>query len=106
MKRSAERGAGSQIDMDTIETSNLNRQFLFRRRHVGESKAKVAAEAVKRFRPAANIVSHQVCALRPSAPCGWRQHVAQAHSAWTPSAQPGAVAVISALPLLAAPRQF
>lgn len=55
-----------QIDMDTIETSNLNRQFLFRRRHVGESKAKIAAEAVKRFRPAANIVSHQVFALRPN----------------------------------------
>ena len=49
-----------QIDMDTIETSNLNRQFLFRQRHVGQSKAKVAAEAVKRFRPAANITAHQV----------------------------------------------
>lgn len=50
----------AQIDMDTIETSNLNRQFLFRQRHVGQSKAKVAAEAVKRFRPAANITAHQV----------------------------------------------
>ena len=49
-----------QIDMDTIETSNLNRQFLFRKRHVGESKAKVAAEAVKRFRPNASIMAHQV----------------------------------------------
>lgn len=46
--------------MDTIETSNLNRQFLFRKHHVGESKAKVAAEAVKRFRPNARIQADQV----------------------------------------------
>ena len=46
--------------MDTIEISNLNRQFLFRKRHVGESKAKVAAEAVQRFRPQTKIKAHQV----------------------------------------------
>ena len=28
-----------QIDLDTIDVSNLNRQFLFQKRHVGKSKA-------------------------------------------------------------------
>lgn len=49
-----------QIDLDTIETSNLNRQFLFRRSHVGQSKAQVAAEVVKGFAPYANITAYQV----------------------------------------------
>lgn len=30
-----------QIDLDTIDVSNLNRQFLFQKRHVGKSKAQV-----------------------------------------------------------------
>ncbi|OWM83883.1 hypothetical protein CDL15_Pgr004314 [Punica granatum] len=46
------------IDMDTIEVSNLNRQFLFRRSHVGLSKAKVARDAVLRFRPNINITPY------------------------------------------------
>lgn len=38
------------IDLDTIDVSNLNRQFLFSKCHVGQAKAKVASEvAVKRF---------------------------------------------------------
>lgn len=46
------------IDMDTIEVSNLNRQFLFRKVHVGQSKAKVAREAILKFRPDMNIVAY------------------------------------------------
>lgn len=49
-----------QIDLDTIETSNLNRQFLFRRKHVGQSKAQVAAQVVQAFAPAAHIKAYQV----------------------------------------------
>jgi len=54
-----------QIDMDTIETSNLNRQFLFRKRHVGQSKALVATEAIKALRPGIDITSYQASLLVP-----------------------------------------
>ncbi|KAL0477176.1 ubiquitin-like 1-activating enzyme E1 [Acrasis kona] len=46
------------IDLDTIDVSNLNRQFLFRQQHVGQSKAVIAKETALRFNPAANINAH------------------------------------------------
>ena len=42
-------------DMDTIEKSNLNRQFLFRAKDIQKMKAVTAAEAVVRMNPAVNI---------------------------------------------------
>ncbi|XP_012940030.1 SUMO-activating enzyme subunit 2 [Aplysia californica] len=46
------------IDLDTIDVSNLNRQFLFRKEHVGKSKAVVAKESALKFNPNAKITAH------------------------------------------------
>lgn len=46
------------IDLDTIEVSNLNRQFLFDKHSVGKAKSHVARESVLKFNPNVNIRSH------------------------------------------------
>ncbi|XP_052865364.1 SUMO-activating enzyme subunit 2 [Anopheles cruzii] len=46
------------IDLDTIDVSNLNRQFLFHKEHVGKSKANVARESALTFNPNANIKAY------------------------------------------------
>lgn len=46
------------IDLDTIDVSNLNRQFLFHKEHVGKSKAEVAKESALKFNPNVKITAH------------------------------------------------
>ncbi|XP_034143074.1 ubiquitin-like modifier-activating enzyme 1 isoform X3 [Esox lucius] len=57
-------GQGGHItvtDMDSIERSNLNRQFLFRSQDIGRQKSEVAAQAVRAMNPSMNITAHQNC---------------------------------------------
>uniref|UniRef100_A0A8C9K7G7 Ubiquitin-like modifier-activating enzyme 1 n=1 Tax=Panthera tigris altaica TaxID=74533 RepID=A0A8C9K7G7_PANTA len=55
-------GEGGEIvvtDMDTIEKSNLNRQFLFRPWDVTKLKSDTAAAAVRQMNPHIRVTSHQ-----------------------------------------------
>lgn len=46
------------VDLDTIDLSNLNRQFLFRHEHIKKSKSLVAKEVAQKFNPDANITAY------------------------------------------------
>lgn len=45
------------IDLDTIDLSNLNRQFLFQRKHIKSSKAHIAVETARSFNPEVKLES-------------------------------------------------
>lgn len=66
LKNFAMMGIGNLIvtDMDTIEKSNLNRQFLFRMNDIGKPKSEIAARGIKKINSSINITAHQnkVCA--------------------------------------------
>lgn len=46
-------------DMDIIERSNLNRQFLFREKDIGSAKSVAAAAAVKKINPTMKIKAYE-----------------------------------------------
>eukprot|EP00708_Paratrimastix_pyriformis_P002008 GAFH01000746.1.p1 GENE.GAFH01000746.1~~GAFH01000746.1.p1 ORF type:complete len:1128 (-),score=556.06 GAFH01000746.1:67-3294(-) len=54
----AEGGLVTMTDMDTIEKSNLNRQFLFRPRDIGSHKSTAAARAMREMNSGLQITCH------------------------------------------------
>ncbi|XP_011505379.1 PREDICTED: NEDD8-activating enzyme E1 catalytic subunit [Ceratosolen solmsi marchali] len=46
------------IDMDIIDLSNLNRQFLFRHKDIGASKSETAAKFINDRIPGCNVIPH------------------------------------------------
>ncbi|KAH6613499.1 hypothetical protein F5144DRAFT_587876 [Chaetomium tenue] len=59
------------VDLDTIDLSNLNRQFLFRQEHIKKSKALVAKEVAEKFNPAVKIVAHHANIKDAEFSIGW-----------------------------------
>lgn len=62
LKAAALMGIGkvTVTDMDTIEKSNLNRQFLFRSHDVGQLKSVVAAREAERINPAIKVHAQEL----------------------------------------------
>ncbi|TVY58040.1 Ubiquitin-activating enzyme E1-like [Lachnellula cervina] len=59
------------VDLDTIDLSNLNRQFLFRHEHIKKSKALVAKEAAHAFNPKVKLEAHHANIKDPQFNVRW-----------------------------------
>uniref|UniRef100_A0A8C9SEE6 E1 ubiquitin-activating enzyme n=1 Tax=Scleropages formosus TaxID=113540 RepID=A0A8C9SEE6_SCLFO len=55
----AEDGHITVTDMDSIEKSNLNRQFLFTSEDIGRLKSETAMQAILKMNPSMHITAHQ-----------------------------------------------
>lgn len=61
------------VDLDTIDLSNLNRQFLFRNEHIKKSKALVAKESAHKFNPNVTIEAYHDNIKDPQFDVAWFQ---------------------------------
>ncbi|KAL9127691.1 MAG: hypothetical protein Q9217_003490 [Psora testacea] len=61
------------VDLDTIDLSNLNRQFLFRLEHIKKSKALVAKESAAKFNPHIKLEAHHANIKDPQFNLDWFQ---------------------------------
>ncbi|KAK7204498.1 SMT3/SUMO-activating complex, catalytic component UBA2 [Myxozyma melibiosi] len=59
------------VDLDTIDLSNLNRQFLFGHEHIKKSKALVAKETASKFNPEVNLVAYHANIKDPQFSVSW-----------------------------------
>ncbi|KAI4273770.1 MAG: hypothetical protein LQ337_004402 [Flavoplaca oasis] len=59
------------VDLDTIDLSNLNRQFLFRHEHIKKSKALVAKESAAKFNPHIKLEAHHANIKDPQFNIDW-----------------------------------